>query len=150
MIGIVLIYRLCYFTNVIVNAKYLVTSFVLSDANSGQVYQNNKTKVTAEWIVHNLDGILNPVPLSKSYFKRKVNILILKFNLYVDDLIFFNWFDFWQTYSITLNQLLFACEEFPRGSWVPRRREYFSERTNPYRMIVITTWIWIRLGRDHL
>lgn len=113
MIGIVLIYRLCYFTNVIVNAKYLVTSFVLSDANSGQVYQNNKTKVTAERIVHNLDGILNPVPLSKSYFKRKVNILILKFNLYVDDLIFFNWFDFWQTYSITLNLLSGTVFRFP-------------------------------------
>lgn len=52
----------------------------------------------------------------------------------------------------TVNQLLFVCEKFPRGSRKVRHRKYFSPRTSlcsRCRIVVITTRFWIRLNREH-
>lgn len=40
--------------------------------------------------------------------------------------------------TVTVNQLLFGCEKFMRGSQEPRRHEYFSSRISRNVILLIT------------
>lgn len=48
----------------------------------------------------------------------------------------------------TVNQLLFAFDKYSRGLREPRRCKYFPPRTSCYYIVVITKWVWARLGRE--